>query len=124
MVGMMLNLPPGPFFQINLDVNESRGGEGERCSCGAVLIIETMRAQACVTVFSTLQPWVAGGSVLTFVFHTAVEFHITVTSSPRKFPWLRLRTVAGVGRPAVFTPASILTGLTLTFINVHFTQLT
>lgn len=121
---MVLNFPPGPFFEINLDVNVSGGGEGERRSCGAVLIIETMRAQACMTVFSTLQPWVAGGSVLTFVLHAAVESHITVISSPGKFPRLRLRTVAGVGRPAVFTPASVLTGLTLTFINVHFTQLT
>lgn len=66
----------------------------------------------------------AGGPVLAFMVHTAVEFHMAAIPSPRKFTWLCLRTVAGVGGPAVLTPASMLTGLALTFINVHFTQFT
>lgn len=121
---MVLDLPTGPLIQNNMEVNETRSGEGECCSCGAVFIVEAMRAQACVTVFSTLQPRMAGGPILAIVVHTAIELHMAAIPSPRKFAWLCLRTVAGEGRPSIFTPTSILTGLALTFINVHFTQLT
>lgn len=105
-------------------MNESRSGEGECRSRGALLIVEAMRTQAHVAVLSALKPRKARGSVLAFVVHAAVELHAAVVASPGKLARLCLRTVAGVGRPAVFTPATVLTGLALTFINVHLTQLT
>lgn len=105
-------------------MNEPRGGEGERRLCGTLLVVEAVRAQASVAVFSALQPRVAGGSVLAFVFHTAIEFNVTVVTSPRKLTLLHLRTMAGVGSHAIFTPAAVLTGLALAFINVDLTSLT
>ncbi|KAF3848675.1 hypothetical protein F7725_015172 [Dissostichus mawsoni] len=108
---LVFNFPSCPLLQIDLDEDKPRGGEGEGCSGGALFIVETVRTEA----------GVAGGSILAFVVHTAVEFHITEVSSPGKFSWLFVRTVTGVGGPAVFTPASILTRLALTLINIHLT---
>lgn len=122
LVAAVLDLPLAPSFYINLDVNESWGGKGEGCSRRAPLIIEAVRAQACVPVFAPLQPRTAGGSILTLVAHTAVEFDLAVASSPGKLARRCFGTVAHVGRSAILTPATVLTGLTLTLINVHFAQ--
>lgn len=120
----MLDAPAGTFFQKNLEVNKSRGREGERRLCGARLIVKAMRTQTGVTMHSVFQPRKAGGSILTLVVNTAVEFHVAAISPPGVFPRITFRAVAGEGGPAVLTPAPILAGLTLALIKVYFTLFT
>lgn len=89
-----------------------------------MVVIETMRTQACVTVLSLVQPGLADGAVQALMVHTAEELDVAALSSPGDLTVLGLRTVAAVGRSSVLTPASVLTWLTLTLVDVHLTQLT
>lgn len=89
-----------------------------------MVVIKTMRTQACVTMLSFLQPGLANGSIHALMVHTAVELDVAVKSSPGYLSCFCLRTVAAVGRSSVLTPASVFTWLTLTLVHVLFTQLT
>lgn len=88
-----------------------------------MVVIETMRTQARVTVLSPVQPGLADGSVQAPVVHTAKELDVAALSSPGGLTFLSLRTVAAVGRPSVLTPASVLAWLTLTLVHIDFAQL-
>lgn len=120
----MLKLPVVPVLWTCVEKQESRSREGECCSGGAVVVIETMRTQARVTVLSLVQPGLADGSVQALVVHAAEELDVAALSSPGDLTFLGLRTVAAVGRPSVLTPASVLAWLTLTLVDVDLTQLT
>lgn len=89
-----------------------------------MVVIETMRTQARVTVLSLVQPRLADGAIQAPMVHTAEELDVAALSSPGDLTVLSLRTVAAVGRSPVLTPASVLTRLTLTLVDVDLTQLT
>lgn len=88
-----------------------------------MVVIETVRTQARVTVLSFIQPGLADGAVQALMVHTAKELDVAALSSPGDLTLLGLGTVAAVGRSSVLAPASILTWLTLTLVHVHLTQL-
>lgn len=123
-VNVVLQPPVVTFCWDSLEEHESRGLEEECCCGGAVVIIETMRTQARVTMFPLLQPGLADGAVHASMVHAAVELDVAAMSSPGDLTRFCLRTVAAVGRSSVLTPASVFTRLTLTLVDVHFTQLT
>lgn len=87
-----------------------------------MVIIESMRTQACVTVLSFIQPGLADGAVKALMVHTAKELDVAVLSSPGDLTLLCLGTMAAVGCSSVLAPASVLTWLTLTLVDVHLTQ--
>lgn len=121
---MVLQLPVVTVPWTSLEKNESRSLEGECCSGGAVVIIETVRTQAGVTVLALIQPGLADGPVQAPMVHAAEELDVAVVSSPGDLACFCPGTVADVGRSSILTPASVLTRLTLTLVDVDFTQLT
>lgn len=102
-------------------IDQSRSGEREGGPGGALLIVEAVWTQAGVAVLLTIQPGSTGGSILALVMNTTPQLDIAMVSSPEQLPWLRVRTVAGVGRPAILAPTTVLTRLALTLIDVHLT---
>ena len=110
-------------MRVDLDVDESRGREGEGGLGGAALVEEAVLAQAGVAVFLVAQPGLAGGPVQAVVVHTAVELDVAALSSPGEFAGgLGVGTVAGVGGQAVFAPAAVEAGLALTLVYVDLTE--
>ena len=116
---------PAVLSSDDFDVDKSCSREGEGGLRGTPVVVEAVRAQAGVAVLLVAQPREAGGSVLTLVVHTAVEFDVAAVSSPREFTGgLNVGTVADVGGHAVYTPAAIKARLALTLVDVDLTDVT